>query len=248
METKKKPIAALENYSKFFMLLGLTLSLLIVHLGLEYKSTNRIDGFDNSTSLMKLDLENENIPITKPPEPTTPPPKEPSSIMDKMEIVKNEKKIIETVLKSTEIGETDAIILKDTRLTKEIVEITEKEEVIEDVPFAIIEEAPVFPGCTGTKEEKKACLSEKVSEHVHKKFNTDLAQELGLAPGKKKIFVVFTINKYGDVVDVMARAPHVSLEKEAIRVINSLPKMIPGKQRNRAVGVKYALPITFNVE
>lgn len=249
MEIKKTPTVILENYSRIFMLLGLTLSMLIVYLSLEHKSIDTGNSFYNSISLTNTDMETENIPITKPPEVTPPPePQQPQSIMDKIEIVKNEQKIVETVLKSTEIDERAAIYVKDNRLTSEIVEIIDKEEVIEDVPFAIIEESPVFPGCTGNKEERKACFSDKVSTHIHKYFNADLAQELGLTPGKQKIYVMFTVNKNGNITDVMARAPHKSLEKEAIRVIEMLPVMTPGKQRNRPVGVKYSLPITFNVE
>jgi protein TonB len=248
MEIKKNPVVALENYSKLFMLMGLTLSLLIVYLGLEHKSKDASSNLQNQTSILNLDLENENIPIIRPPEVTAPPPKQPEAIMDKIEIVKNEKKIIETVLKSTEINERDAIVITDNRLRNEIVEVIEKEEVVEDVAFAIIEEVPIFPGCTGTKEEKKECFSDRVTRHVIKHFNADLAQDLGLSPGKQKIFVIFSVDKNGDINNIMARAPHKSLEKEAIRVIELLPKMIPGKQRNRAVGVKYSLPITFNVE
>lgn len=248
MEIKKNPVVALENYSKLFMLMGLALSLLIVYLGLEHKSKDASSNLQNQTSILNLDLENENIPIIRPPEVTAPPPKQPEAIMDKIEIVKNEKKIIETILKSTEIDERDAIIIKDNRLRNEIVEVIEKEEVVEDVAFAIIEEVPIFPGCTGTKEEKKGCFSDRVTKHVIKHFNADLAQDLGLLPGKQKIYVIFSVDKNGDITNIMARAPHKSLEKEAIRVIELLPKMIPGKQRNRAVGVKYSLPITFNVE
>lgn len=249
MEIKKTPVVALENYSRFFMLLGLTLSMLIAHLSLEYKTIDSGNNLYNSITFSNTEIETENVPITKPPEVTPPPePQQPQSIMDKIEIVKNEKKIVETVLKSTEIDERAAIYVKDNRLTSEIVEIIDKEEVIEDVPFAIIEESPIFPGCSGSREEKKLCFSENVSLHVHKNFNSDLAQELGLSPGKQRIFVIFTVDKNGNITDVMARAPHKSLEKEAIRVIEMLPIMTPGKQRNRPVGVKYSLPITFNVE
>ncbi len=246
MEIKKNPQVVLENYSKIFMLLGLSLSLLVVYVGIEHKSIERVNGFIDASTLLKSDLENENIPITKPPETVTPPP--PDAILNKIEIVKNEKEIIETVLKSTEVGEKDAIIIKDSRLTRDIVEIAEKEDDVEDVPFAIIEEAPIYPGCTGTREERKNCFSVQVAKHVLKIFNADLAQELGLSPGKQRIYILFTIDKNGNVSDIQARAPHKSLEKEAIRVVGLLPKMTPGKQRNRPVGVKYSLPITFNIQ
>ena len=119
---------------------------------------------------------------------------------------------------------------------------------MDDVPFAIIEEVPVYPGCKGTNAEKKKCFSAAIQKHVNKKYNTGLAGDLGLSPGKKRVFVMFKIDKSGKIVDVRARGPHARLEKEAIRVISLLPQMTPGKQRGRAVGVKYTLPITLIVE
>ncbi|HEX5743069.1 MAG TPA: energy transducer TonB [Flavobacteriaceae bacterium] len=240
MKIKKSPKATLENYNKLFMQLGLVLALLVVHLAIEYKTYDRV--ITQLGENMMVEIEEEDIPLTQRIETAPPPPAPPPSIPDKIEVVKDDKKIIETKLESTESNEKVAIKVR------EIVEVKEDEDVVEDVPFAIIEDVPVFPGCTGTKEQKRECLSDNISQHVNKKFNADLAQELGLSPGKKRIFVMFKIDKNGDVVDIEARAPHVRLEKEAIRVIESLPKMQPGKQRGRPVGVKYSLPITFNVE
>ena len=116
------------------------------------------------------------------------------------------------------------------------------------VPFAIIDDVPVFPGCKGTKKELRACLQEKITEVVNENFNADLASELKLTPGVKKIFVLFKIDKEGNVSDVKARAPHKVLQEEAIRVIKMLPKMLPGKQDGKAVNVKYSLPIAFKIE
>ena len=118
----------------------------------------------------------------------------------------------------------------------------------EDVPFAIIEEVPTYPGCKGTNEQKKKCLQEKIQKIVRKYYNTGLANDLGLSPGKKRVYVQFKIDKNGNITDIRARGPHKRLEKEAIRVVQKIPKMIPGKQRNRPVGVKYTLPITLVVE
>ncbi|MDO9260602.1 MAG: energy transducer TonB [Flavobacteriaceae bacterium] len=240
MKIKKSPKATLENYNKLFMQLGLVLALLVVHLAIEYKTYDRV--ITQLGDNMMAAVEEEDIPLTQRIETAPPPPAPPPSIPDKIEIKKDDEKIIETKLKSTESDEKVAVKVR------EIVEVKEEEDVVEDVPFAIIEDVPVFPGCTGTKEQKRDCLNDKINQHVGKKFNAELAQELGLSPGKKRISVMFTINKNGDIVDIQARAPHVRLEKEAIRVIESLPKMQPGKQRGRPVGVKYSLPITFNVE
>jgi protein TonB len=90
-------------------------------------------------------------------------------------------------------------------------------------------------------------MSEKVQKFVQRKFDTDLANDLGLE-GRQRISVQFKIDKRGNVVDVRARAPHPRLEQEAIDVVKALPKMTPGMQRGQPVGVLYALPILFQVE
>ena len=90
-------------------------------------------------------------------------------------------------------------------------------------------------------------MSDKITDFVSKKFNTELASELGLS-GKQRITVLFKIDKNGDIVGVQARAPHPGLEKEAKRVVSLIPKMQPGKQRGKAVTVPYSLPIVFQVQ
>ena len=239
MNVKKSPKANLENYSKLFLQLGLVLALLIIYLGIEYKTFDR-DISDLGNANYQEEIE-EDIPITERVEQIKPPPPPPPA-PEKIEVVEDEKEVEETVLESTETDENEAVEVE------EIEEVVEEEEVLEDVPFAIIEDAPVFPGCKGSKAEKKKCLQEKIRKHVTKKYNVDLANELGLDPGKKKVYVLFKISKTGAITDVRARGPHKRLENEAARVVKLLPKMIPGKQRGRAVGVKYTLPITLLVE
>ncbi len=139
--------------------------------------------------------------------------------------------------KSTSVVEVEKV--------EQVVQI--EEVVIEDVPFAIIEEVPEFPGCTGTRKEKGDCLNMSLKKHIVRNFNSELAGKLGLTPGKKKIWIIFRIDEKGFVTDVDARAPHPKLKAEAIRVINTIPRMKPGKQKGKAVGMKYTLPITFNV-
>ena len=119
-----------------------------------------------------------------------------------------------------------------------------------DVPFSVIEQVPLIEGCETVFniKEQKECFSNKINEHVMKNFNTELANNLGLEKGVKRIFVSFKIDVNGDVVDVRARAPHKDLEAEAIRVINLLPKMIPGTDKGKQVNVPYSLPITFKID
>ena len=159
-----------------------------------------------------------------------------------MNLVEDGQKVEETVIESTET-EQDAEIVE-----VEEVEVEEVEEDIE-VPFSVIENVPVFPGCERKKGNaaKKQCMSDKISKFVNKKFNTDLASDLGLE-GRQRINVIFKIDKNGNITSVRARAPHPGLEKEAKRVIGLLPKMQPGKQRGKAVTVPYSLPILFQVQ
>ena len=116
-----------------------------------------------------------------------------------------------------------------------------------EVPFSTVQNVPIFPGCDkGNNEARRKCMSQKITKFVQRKFNTDLAGDLGLS-GRQRISVIFKIDKNGDVVGVRARAPHPRLVKEAIRVVNLLPKMKPGTQLGKAVVVPYSLPIIFEV-
>jgi len=239
MEVKKNPKANLEKHNKQFMLLGLALALIVIYIGIEWKTFDRTVG---ALGMANTELEDEiDIPITERIQEIKPPPPPPPA-PEKIEIVEDEEDIEETVLESTETDESEAVEVE------EIEEIVEDEEVIDDVPFAIIENVPVYPGCKGTNAEKKKCMVEKIRKHVNRKYNTGLAGDLGLSPGKKRVYVQFKIDKTGKIVNVRARGPHKRLEKEAIRVVELLPSMTPGKQRGRPVGVKYTLPITLVVE
>jgi|GEM_PF-574491 len=115
-----------------------------------------------------------------------------------------------------------------------------------DVPFAIIENVPTYPGCSGTNAEKKKCMQDKIARFVNKNFNTGLAANIGLT-GKQKINTMFTIDKNGNVIDIKTKAESPELQAEATRVINMLPKMKPGMQRGNEVNVIYGYPILFEV-
>ena len=119
---------------------------------------------------------------------------------------------------------------------------------IEDVPFAVVEEPPIFPSCEGLPDnnQRKNCTSEKINQLVNKNFNIGLAKEIGLS-GINRLIVQFRINHKGEIEDIRARAPHPKLEQEAVRVVTLIPRMTPGKQRGEIVGVMYSLPIAFKV-
>ena len=121
-------------------------------------------------------------------------------------------------------------------------------EIVEDVSFMIIENVPVYPGCSGNNSEIKNCFSKSVQQHFANNFNTDLPNQLGLSAGRKRVFIGFKIDRKGKVVNIMARAPHIKIKEEVIRVMNLMPLMKPGTQRGKPVGVKYSIPFTLIVE
>ena len=239
MEIKKNPKSNLENYSKIFMQIGLVLALFVTYAAIEKKTYDKTYN-DLGSVNMNAELE-EEIPITErvePIKPKTPPPPTP----EKIEVVEDEKEVEETIIESTETDETEAVEVE------EIEEVEEVEEVIEDVSFMIIEDVPVFPGCKGGKAALKKCFSKMVQKHFTRKFDAELPNELGLSPGKKRVHIGFKIDKNGNVVNIQAKAPHPKIKKEVIKVMKLLPKMKPGRQRGKPVGVKYNIPFTLLVE
>jgi protein TonB len=235
---KKAPKADVSRNGSIYFAVGLVLMLFVSNQLINYKTYDKLD-----IDIGSLDLEKEieqEIPIIDlklPPPPPPPPPVAPQVI----DIVDDEEEVEETVIESTETDQEDEIL---------DVEDVEVEDVYEDVevPFSVIENVPEYPGCEkGSNADKRKCMSDKIAKFVQRKFNTDLAGDLGLT-GKQRINVIFKIDKNGNVTGVRSRAPHPRLEKEAARVINLLPKMKPGRQRGKAVVVPYSLPITFKVQ
>ena len=242
MEIKKYPKQQLENYSKIFTQIGLVLTLFIMYALIEHKTYEKSDVGSLGHANMIDDMK-EDIPIIEMQELKPPPQKTPPPIVEKIKVVEDDIKVEETVIESTETDETEGVIVD----TNDIIEVEEAEEVVEDIPFILIENVPVFPGCKGNNKQLKDCFTKNVTKHFGKNFDVNLANELGLHAGKKRMFVIFRIDKKGKVTDVRARGPHPRLEKEVVEIISSLPKMTPGKQRGIPVGVSYSIPVTFEV-
>ncbi|WCO01350.1 M56 family metallopeptidase [Psychroserpens ponticola] len=140
--------------------------------------------------------------------------------------------------------------LSDEEVVEEIIEQETKGEdlVLTEIPYAIVDQTPVFSSCQdlSSEKERKSCTSDKVSSFVNKNFNTDLAKQLNIK-GLQRVSVVFKIDKEGNVTDVRARAPHPKLEEEAKRVMKRLPQFIPGRHDGKLIIVPYSLPIVFQV-
>ena len=113
------------------------------------------------------------------------------------------------------------------------------------VPFALVEEPPVFPGCENiAKAERRKCSSEAISSFIKTNFNKSIAQNI-TETGRHDLYMQFVINKEGLVVDIQATASHIKLAQEGIRVLEAMPKIKAGKQRNEMVSVVHSFRMSF---
>ncbi|MDB4301005.1 energy transducer TonB [Flavobacteriaceae bacterium] len=235
MQPKKNDKADLSKNSSLYFVIGLAVVLLISWQAIEWKTYDKdLYGYE---ALNVDEDDDEEIPITEqiktPPPPPPPPPPAPEVI----EVVEDEEEVEETVIESTETNEEEII---------EIVEVEEEYEEV-DVPFAVIEDVPIFPGCEKVKKsERRDCFQEKMNKHIRKNFRyPEIAQEMGI---QGRVYVNFIIAKDGQITNIRMRGPDKNLEKEAQRIISKLPSMIPGKQRGRPVRVPFSIPITFRLQ
>jgi len=234
MELKKNPKADLRNNSGLYFVLGLAVVMAIVWGAFEWKTYEKANDYD--ISLNVEDMLDEEAPMTE--QIKTPPPPPPPAAPEVIEVVEDEEEVEETVIESTETSQEEEVIEVDD------VEVMD-DDLDVDVPFAVIEDVPVFPGCEGAKD-KRACFNEMIQKHIVKNFRyPEIAQEMGV---QGRVNVMFTIQKDGSIGNIRYRGPDKNLEAEALRIIEKLPRMTPGKQRGRAVRVPFSIPITFKLQ
>ena len=239
MKPKKNKKADLNNYTSTFMLIGLVVSLFVALLAINLKTA--VPEIDLETlELAKSDVDETKVVKIEEIKPKAPKPK--PRILRKLKIEKDDSKKVEDELLPTDPVDDDKIVNIDSIET----DVIDDPDV--DVIWTLVERVPTFPGCKGDNEQLKKCLSEKISKFVSKHFNAGIAEDLGLSGERVRILTMFTIDKNGNIVNVKTRSKYKDLENEARRVIKKLPKMQPGKQRDRPVNVTYSLPIVFNVE
>lgn len=159
-------------------------------------------------------------------------------------IVDNDWKIKDAL----DIESSDQNITSDKPIDPKDVNVPKKDEEV-NISVNFVEVVPIYPGCEEAKnnDERRKCMSEKISKLVQKNFDGSIAPEYGLS-GIQRINVVFKIDKTGHVTNIRARSTHPKLDEEAERVINRIPDMVPGKQLDKPVGVIYSLPIIFKVQ
>jgi len=236
MQPKKNEKADLSRNSSLYFVIGLSVILLISWKAIEWRTYEKVYAYE---ALNVEDEDDEEIPITEqlktPPPPPPPPPPAPEVI----EVVEDEEEVEETVIESTETNNDEIIEVEEVEIEEEFEDV--------DVPFAVIEDVPIFPGCENVaKSERRNCFQDQMNKHIRKNFRyPEIAQEMGI---QGRVYVNFIIAKDGSISNVRMRGPDKNLEKEAQRIISKLPTMTPGKQRGRPVRVPFSIPITFRLQ
>lgn len=228
MEAKKSDKANLEKTKTMYTLLGLVVALSIVILAFEWKTYDKeVEDVQLTTVVQEVE---EMIIQTRQEEPP-PPPEEPQQAeTTEFEIVDDDQELqnefsIETFENT---GNADVFVPK--------VEIEEvEEEAEEEIIFTVVEESASFPG--GMPEMYKYIGSNLVYPQQ--------ARETGT---QGKVFVTFVVEKDGSLTDVkVLRDIGSGCGEEAVRVVKSMPKWKPAKQRGKAVRMQFNLPISFTL-
>jgi protein TonB len=228
MEVKKSPKADLENKKTTNLLIGAIMILAVLFVGFEWSERDKKVSTD--TGIADVVFEEEIIPITEQEQPKqAPPPPEAPKVEEVLEIVENDADVQESTIQASDDTQ-QAVEVKYTPVE------VEEEEVEEQQIFQVVEEMPEFPGGMG---ECMKFLGKNI------KYPT-ISQENGV---QGRVIVQFVVNRDGSIVDpVVVRGVDPYLDKEALRVISTMPKWKPGKQRGKAVRVKYTVPVMFRLQ
>jgi protein TonB len=226
MQLKKSPKASLEDKKLTYVLMGLVLVLSICYVAFEWteKEVTKYEVTDTEFFF------EEEIDIQQTTQETPPPPPPPA--VQEVEVLNVVEDDVET--ETIEINTEDD---KDVEVVIAPPVEAPVEEEEEEVIFMVVESMPEFPG-------GQQALFKYLAENV--KYPV-IAQENGI---QGRVICQFVVNKDGSIVDVVAvrSSGEASLDKEAIRVISSMPKWKPGKQRGKPVRVKYTVPVNFRLQ
>lgn len=227
MEAKKSKKAAIENQRSSWLLMGAVVALAFMFVSFEW-TQHDVRLAANSLANDPI-FEEVLVPITYPEEKLEPPPPPEVKASELIEIVTNEQEV------------TDAVttVSEDQGQPYEIVwvpPVVETEKVEEDVIHVTAEIMPEFPGGA-------AALMKYLGTNI--KYPT-ISQEMG---SMGRVIVQFVVDKDGTITNpTVVRGVDAYLDKEAIRVISSMPKWKPGVQNGKKVRVKYTVPVVFRLQ
>jgi len=228
MEVKKNSRYDLEKKRGLFLEIGFLLSFLFVLFAFEYKvQPKEIEVLTEELSQEMEDI----VPVTIQEKNK---PKELPKIkpLELTKLILADDDVPDLEIEDSQANENDIY---------EIAEVTEPEEEVEDIPFVRVEFMPIFnPSKNKTYEEGIRDLFITMQKMARYPI---VAQENGI---EGKVFIKFIVTKTGEVANIkVVRSIDPALDKEAIRVVQNLPKFKPGMQRNRPVCVWFSSYISF---
>ena len=226
MQVKKSEKASLEKDKLVYVLMGLVFVLSLVYVALEW-TEREVTKYEVTDTEFLFE---EEVDIQQTSQETPPPPPPPA--VQEVEVLNVVEDNVET--ESIEVN-TEDDKEQEVVIAAPVEAPVEEEE--EEVVFVVVESMPEFPG-------GQQALFKYLSENVKCPV---IAQENGI---QGRVICQFVVNKDGSIVDVevVRSGGDASLDKEAVRVIKSMPKWKPGKQRGKAVRVKYTVPVNFKLQ
>ena len=227
MEQRKTEAANLENKKGVFLEIGLAVTLLAFWGIFEWSTTveKAEELVGNQTAVEEV----EEIMITRQEDIQLPPPPPPKQQVAEILEILDDKVEVEDIAPIEELDDEDKVDFSAP--VEEIVQEEEKPE--EPEIFFIVEEMPQFPG-------GETALRKYIAENVR---YPEMAKENDI---QGTVYVRFVVDEKGKVTNVeLLRGVDPLLDKEALRVVNSLPNWKPGKKRGKAVKVSHSVPIKF---
>ena len=227
MEIKKSEKADLERGKSTSLLIGFVMALAVMFVALEW-TQREVEDDSDLYAVVDIHMEDMMVPITMPEKKTVPPPPAAVSKAEIIEIVEDDADIEEDIMVSPEDNVEWVDIDND-------VDIIVEEEPEEPEVFMVVEDMPEFPGGT-------AALMQYLQKNI--KYPA-ICRENNI---QGRVLVTFIVNKDGAVVEPeVVKSVNPSLDKEALRVISTMPKWKPGSQRGKPVRVKYTVPVNFRL-
>ena len=227
MEIKKSPKADLESKKSTFILIGLVVSLFVIWRVFEYKSYDK-QSLDELQRTVEV-IEEEMVEITKQEQPKPQPPA-PKPQVTQIEIVDNEEEIEDEIEIDAEVSQDE--VIEEYFAPAEI----EEEEIVEAEIFKVVEVMPEFPGGAA-----------KMMEYIQKNMKYPMMARESDIQGR--VFVNFVVEPDGSISNVtVMRGIGGGCDEEALRVVQSMPKWKPGKQRGSAVRCSFTVPIIFKLQ
>ena len=228
MEIKKSPKADLESKKLTFTLIGLVVTLFVVWRVFEYKSYDKqtIDDLQRTVEV----IEEEMVEITKQEQPKVQPP-QPKPQVTQIQVVEDDVEVEDEIDINAEVDQDE--VIEEYEFTPPEIE---EEEIVEAEIFKVAEQMPEFPGG-----------SAKLMEYIQKNIKYPMMARESDIQGR--VFVNFVVEPDGSISNVaVLRGIGGGCDEEAVRVVNSMPKWKPGKQRGSAVRCAYTVPIIFKLQ